>query len=95
MGWDGGTAVRLGPCSNCGKAGGGRIGFSRIGNAMVCSEACGKRLDQRIKNGMVGAEKFNVFAAPWGAFDIMDTCKEFRLRNRIKQLKAKIKELDR
>jgi hypothetical protein len=92
MGWDGGQAYRPVPCANCGKPGGGIIGYSR--NGMTCSKACGTRLDKKIKNGMRESGD-SLFFAPFGNFICGDDDRISAMRIRIKQLAAKVKELSR
>ncbi len=78
------------PCPNCTPLGRKRLAYMgssewRHGQ-IVCSNACGIRLDQRIENGMIDNP------APsnlWGASG--SDAKEDRLRIRIKQLSARLK----
>lgn len=70
-----------GPCANCGKEHGGFMGSSAWGHSeMCCGNACGKRLQAKLKNGMVPAGEYEYDNA-------------LNLRIRIKQLAAQVKSL--
>jgi hypothetical protein len=77
----------LRPCANCGKEGGG---FMSSGawqhDYMCCSDRCGFRLKQKIENRMTSDKQLNRFYC-----DKIKTEAEELLRNRIRQLKHRLK----
>lgn len=73
--------LNLGPCANCGKEGSAFMGSSAWGHDhMCCSDACGKRLAAKIRNGMLPTDNWEDERA-------------LGMRVRIKQLAAKVKAL--
>lgn len=82
--------IEYGPCDNCGKPKSGFMGYGRGG--MVCSFACGKRLEKRIENGMIERplNPLNSLSL-YGGYNTSDKGKEERLRLRIKELEGKLR----
>lgn len=76
-------------CANCGKPNKGIMNSSSWGhNEDCCSDACGKRLGQRIENGMIYIKSDNSF---WGRFKNNDSERIDELRFRIKHLEKQLK----
>lgn len=91
MGSDGGHGYIPGPCANCGKPGQGYMSSSAWGHDyMCCSQRCGKRLGQRIENGMY-QEPDGLFPGSFLFLRSEDTVNPLRIR--IKQLEHQLKEV--
>lgn len=68
------------PCANCGKENGGFMRSTEWGHDYsCCSNTCGFRLKQKLENGMAPGENHY-------------TEREEMLRNRIRQLKHRLKK---
>lgn len=81
--------LQLPPCANCGKEHGGFMGSSSWGHSRpCCSDACGIRLGQRIKNGMLAPDSYG------NGFPMLHYADDQRLENlreRIKHLEHQLK----
>lgn len=79
-------------CPNCGRKMRGGMSSSEWNHGvLVCSEACGKRLHQRIENGMLNADDYRGWG--WSGFGgaYEDTARIRDMRIRIKQLEHRAK----
>jgi hypothetical protein len=77
---------RCGPCENCGKYEGGFMTSSAWGHHhRCCSEACGKRLGQKIQNGMCSPRAKHYFEQQ------SDDARIAALRIEIKKLRHQLK----
>jgi hypothetical protein len=80
---------QLPPCANCGKENLGFMGSTEWGhNHSCCSNACGIRLGNKIKNGMTHLEPYGYFG---NVFGVNNDERIELMRMRIDQLKNQLK----
>jgi len=83
-------------CPNCGrKMRGGMRSSGWSHSLMVCSEVCGKRLHQRIANGMLNADEYRGWCGFSFGGSYEDTSRISDMRIRIKQLEHRVKAASR
>lgn len=75
-------------CPNCGKPNSAIMGSTSWGHDyLCCSEACGKRLGQKIDSGMIDIPRYR-----FSPFAISDNDSVKNLRFRIKELENQLKQ---